>query len=116
MKSVEHHGLPITRAIFMQGKSPYKFMPVLHMSLFLSANPTDVKEAMARNLPAGQSFPPSTRRMTQIPIFGSHLTSTAFLQMTHQSELCKPKDLIDSTPMRLLTRLHHTRLGLCMIS
>ncbi|MFD6636275.1 5'-nucleotidase [Micromonospora chalcea] len=57
MKSVEHYGLPITRAIFMQGKSPYKFMPVLHMSLFLSANPTDVKEAMARDLPAGQVLP-----------------------------------------------------------
>lgn len=41
----------------MQGKSPYKFMPVLHMSLFMSANPTDVKEAMARNLPAGQVLP-----------------------------------------------------------
>ncbi|GIF15284.1 5'-nucleotidase [Actinoplanes teichomyceticus] len=57
MKSVEHHGLPITRAIFMQGKSPYKFMPVLHMSLFLSANPIDVQEATARNLPAGQVLP-----------------------------------------------------------
>jgi 5'-nucleotidase len=57
MKSVEHHHLPITRAIFMQGKSPYKFMPVLHMSLFLSANPTDVKEAMNRSLPAGQVLP-----------------------------------------------------------
>lgn len=57
MKSVDHHGLAITRAIFMQGKSPYKFMPVLHMSLFLSANRTDVVEAMSRGLPAGQVLP-----------------------------------------------------------
>ncbi|MEU5567592.1 5'-nucleotidase [Micromonospora musae] len=57
MKSVAHHKLAITRAIFTQGKSPYEFMPVLHMSLFLSANPTDVKEAMSRNLPAGQVLP-----------------------------------------------------------
>ncbi|MEH0934008.1 5'-nucleotidase [Micromonospora psammae] len=57
MKSVEHHGLAITRAIFMQGKSPYKFMPVLHMSLFLSANPDDVIEATSRDLPAGQVLP-----------------------------------------------------------
>lgn len=57
MKSVYHHQLAITRAIFMQGKSPYKFMPVLHMSLFLSANPTDVTEAMGRGLPAGRVLP-----------------------------------------------------------
>lgn len=57
MESVEHHCLAITRAIFMQGKSPYKFMPVLHMSLFLSANPSDVAEAMNRGLPAGQVLP-----------------------------------------------------------
>jgi 5'-nucleotidase len=37
MKSVESHCLPITRAIFMQGRSPYRFMPALNMSLFLSA-------------------------------------------------------------------------------
>lgn len=35
MRSVQRHGLDITRAIFMQGRAPYQFMGPLHMSLFL---------------------------------------------------------------------------------
>ncbi|MGW5638894.1 5'-nucleotidase [Streptomyces sp. NPDC003832] len=54
MRSVQSHGLPISRAIFMQGRSPCHFMPVLNMSLFLSANDTDVREAVALGLPAGR--------------------------------------------------------------
>lgn len=54
MRSIASHGLPITRAIFMQGRSPYKFMPALNMSLFLSANENDVREAVAAGLPAGR--------------------------------------------------------------
>lgn len=54
MRSIQTHQLQITRAIFMQGRSPYRFMPALNMSLFLSANERDVREAMSRNLPAGQ--------------------------------------------------------------
>lgn len=38
----------------MQGKSPYKFIPALNVSLFLSANERDVREALALNLPAGR--------------------------------------------------------------
>ncbi|MGR6968109.1 5'-nucleotidase [Streptomyces cynarae] len=54
MRSIQSHGLPISRAIFMQGRSPYHFMPALNMSLFLSANETDVREAVALGLPAGR--------------------------------------------------------------
>lgn len=57
MKSVQSHGLPITRAVFMQGRSPYRFMPAFNMSLFLSNNKADVAEAVARELPAGQVLP-----------------------------------------------------------
>lgn len=57
MKSIETHGLPITRAVFMQGRSPYKFMPAFNMSLFLSASARDVKEAVSAGLPAGQVLP-----------------------------------------------------------
>ncbi len=53
MHSIDHHKLPITRAIFMQGKSPYKFMRPLQMSLFLSANERDVRDAIGQSLPAG---------------------------------------------------------------
>jgi 5'-nucleotidase len=54
MRSIQSHDLPISRAIFMQGRSPYHFMPALNMSLFLSANETDVREAVALGLPAGR--------------------------------------------------------------
>lgn len=54
MRSVQTHGLPMTRAVFMQGRSPYKFMPAFGMKLFLSANPGDVAEAIGLGFPAGQ--------------------------------------------------------------
>ena len=54
MRSVERHGLDITRAIFMQGRSPYRFMEPLRMSLFLSANEDDVREAIRMGFAAGR--------------------------------------------------------------
>lgn len=54
MRSIETHALPMTRAVFMQGRSPYKFMPAFRMKLFLSANPRDVAEATDLGYPAGQ--------------------------------------------------------------
>ena len=54
MRSVKRHGLDITRAIFMQGQSPYRFMEPLRMSLFLSANEDDVREAISLGFAAGR--------------------------------------------------------------
>lgn len=57
MKSIENYGLDITRAIFMEGKSPYAFIPALNVSLFLSASERDVREALALGFPAGRVVP-----------------------------------------------------------
>lgn len=54
MRSIATHGLSITRAIFMQGRSPYKFMEAFGMSLFLSGNKHDVREALDLGFAAGQ--------------------------------------------------------------
>jgi len=54
MRSVNSHGLPITRAIFMQGRSPYAFMGALNMSLFLSQSAEDVRVALDLGFAAGQ--------------------------------------------------------------
>ncbi|MGM1064692.1 5'-nucleotidase [Saccharothrix sp. Mg75] len=54
MRSIQHHGLPITRAIFQQGRSPHQFVEALNMSLFLSANEEDVHSANSAGLPAGR--------------------------------------------------------------
>lgn len=53
MKSIEHHSLTISRAIFMQGKGPYAYIPALNISLFLSGNQSDVAEAIKAGFPAG---------------------------------------------------------------
>jgi 5'-nucleotidase len=54
MKTIEHYGLGMTRAIFMQGKSPYEYIPALNISLFLSGNKPDVDDAIKAGHPAGQ--------------------------------------------------------------
>lgn len=52
-KSINQYGLSITRASFLNGKSPFKYIPAFNASLFLSANPTDVKNAIDAGYPAG---------------------------------------------------------------
>lgn len=54
MKAIEHYGLGITRAIFMQGRSPYEYIPALNIALFLSGNKPDVDAAIRLGHPAGQ--------------------------------------------------------------
>lgn len=51
--SIRDYGLNITRAGFMSGKSPFKYIPAFNCSLFLSANPVDVKNAIDAGYPAG---------------------------------------------------------------
>lgn len=59
MRSVEHHGLPVTRAFFTQGRSPLEYIPALGMSLFLTQNQDDVLTAVAAGHPAGHVLPSS---------------------------------------------------------
>ncbi|NBI30537.1 5'-nucleotidase [Chengkuizengella marina] len=56
-KSIEHYHLPISRAAFVKGSNPFIYMDAFNASLFLSANPEDVLQAVQRGLPAGQVFP-----------------------------------------------------------
>jgi 5'-nucleotidase len=54
MHSIRHHGLAMTRAAFLQGRNPHRFIPALSVSLFLSANEADVNQATLAGYPAGQ--------------------------------------------------------------
>jgi 5'-nucleotidase len=54
MKTIEHYGLGMTRAIFMQGESPHKYIPALNIALFLSGYKPDVDAAIKEGYPAGQ--------------------------------------------------------------
>src|SRR2546422_981192 len=57
--SIEHHRLDISRAAFVNGGNPFRYMSGFNASLFLSANAADVKSAVQRGLPAGRVFPTS---------------------------------------------------------
>jgi len=56
-RSIKHHKLNISRAAFMEGKSPYEYIPAFNASLFLSANEEDVIKAISRGYPAGTVLP-----------------------------------------------------------
>jgi 5'-nucleotidase len=51
--SINHYGLEIIRAGFLNGKSPIKYIPAFNASLFLSADAEDVKQAIQAGFPAG---------------------------------------------------------------
>ena len=52
-RSINKYALNITRASFLNGKSPFQYIPAFNASLFLSANPIDVKNAIDAGYPAG---------------------------------------------------------------
>lgn len=47
LNSIEQHRLHITRAAFTNGRSPYQYLSAFRADLFLSANPEDVRLALA---------------------------------------------------------------------
>jgi len=53
MRSIEHHKLDISRAAFLNGSNIFPYLPAFNSSLFLSANMTDVQNAVDINYPAG---------------------------------------------------------------
>ena len=57
MRSIAHYGLDISRAAFMNGGTPYSYLPAFNASLFLSAHEEDVKQAIAIDYPAGLVLP-----------------------------------------------------------
>ncbi|WP_062381238.1 5'-nucleotidase [Demequina pelophila] len=57
MRSIEHHGLDVKRAIFTQGRAPLDYIEALGMSLFLSQHREDVLAAVRAGHPAGHVLP-----------------------------------------------------------
>ncbi len=58
--SIQHHGLPITRAAFTGGTAPYRYMAPFGCHLFLSTNADDVREALANGMAAASILPTSS--------------------------------------------------------
>jgi len=59
--SIEHHGLDISRAAFTGGGVPYRYVAAFGAHLFLSADPSDVGEALASGLAAATILPSKAR-------------------------------------------------------
>lgn len=57
--SIEHYKLDISRAAFVTGSNPFKYMNAFNASLFLSGNKADVEQAVSLGLPAGCIQPSS---------------------------------------------------------
>ncbi len=55
--SIEHEGLPITRAAFCGGESPYRYVSAFGAHLFLSTNQKDVRSALAQGYAAASILP-----------------------------------------------------------
>lgn len=55
--AIQAYELDISRAGFLSGKSPHKYIPAFNVSLFLSANESDVKSAIEAGYPAGAVVP-----------------------------------------------------------
>lgn len=53
LNSISHYGLDISRAAFTSGRSPFSYIPAFNISLFLSTNSDDVKNAIEHSYPAG---------------------------------------------------------------
>jgi 5'-nucleotidase len=56
-KSAEHHNLPITRGVFMRGRSPFPYLTALKADIFLSAHQDDVRVALDAGFPAARVYP-----------------------------------------------------------
>lgn len=50
--SIEHHNLPITRAAFTGGRSPYRYISAFGCHLFLSSHADDVRQALEQGVAA----------------------------------------------------------------
>ena len=55
--SIENYQLNISRAAFLSGGDPFQYLDAFNAALFLSANDTDVKQAIEAEAPAGRVFP-----------------------------------------------------------
>jgi 5'-nucleotidase len=65
--SAQRHGLPIQRGVFTRGRSPYRYLKSLGAHLFLSANASDVDQALEAGYPAAHVYPHSMKSVENFP-------------------------------------------------
>ena len=60
LRSVEAHGLDITRGVFRGGRDPWPLLPALSCDVFLSAEPSQVLKAREQGVAAALILPGAT--------------------------------------------------------
>jgi 5'-nucleotidase len=65
--SCREHGLAIERGVFTRGRPPFAYLKPFRASLFLSANPDDVRAALNAGFPAARVLPEAPRAANQYP-------------------------------------------------
>jgi len=65
--SAKTHGLDIQRGVFTRGEAPYRYLRPLSANLFLSANATDVEQALIYGFPAAHVYPHSAKASKDRP-------------------------------------------------
>ena len=66
--SIQHHDLPITRAVFTNGENPYKYVTAFGADLFLSAHREDVMGALQAHCAAAMLLPSATHLNSRIQV------------------------------------------------
>lgn len=65
--SVREAGLSLVRGVFTRGRSPYRYLAPLGAHLFLSANESDVRDALRAGFPAARVYSQSTSDANRHP-------------------------------------------------
>ncbi|MDR1498143.1 MAG: 5'-nucleotidase [Puniceicoccales bacterium] len=113
-RTCRHYELDITRGAFLAGKEPFSYIPAFNISLFLSANESDVKSATKNGHPAGLVLPTKIKDddSTELRIafdFDGVLADdeaeaiykkTGDLELFHQYELKKTKKPHNPGPLK----------------
>lgn len=62
--SIEHYGLPITRAAFCGGHNPWRYIAAFNSHLFLSTDGSDVRQALQLGIAAATILPSKTSNIS----------------------------------------------------
>ncbi len=76
--SCREHQLDIQRGVFTRGREPWHYLKPLNASLFLSANPEDVRGALDAGFPAARVFPPDEQNSATMAQHNAHEIRVAF--------------------------------------
>jgi 5'-nucleotidase len=66
-RSGKANNIKLERGVFTQGRPPFRYLTPLGAHLFLSANPEDVREALAANVPAARVLTESVAASANYP-------------------------------------------------